>query len=126
MESQNRRRLSGKGDFKLSIAEDSHIRIKKADCIFHATLKIVSQVWSDYATRSAPGKKPRPLSKRQTKRFLEDFLQLNLTDDNFDKVFIKIDPDETGEVGQQDMVKFILCLSGFPNLANTNTVKRHI
>ena len=61
----------------MKLGETSSVKIKKVDCIYQATVKIVGQVWSDYASASAPGKKPRPLTKRQTKRFLEDFLQIS-------------------------------------------------
>ena len=87
----------------------------------------MGQVWNDYASLSTQGKKPRPLTKRQTKRFLEDFLQIsNLSEEGFDKVFRMIDSSETGEVGQEQMANWILVLSGFEDLANSNTIRRRI
>ena len=47
----------------------------------------------------------------------------NLTKEGFEKVFRKIDSDETGDISQEKMINFILKMSGFSNLTTTSKKK---
>ena len=96
--------------------EKWEIEHKKYLC--HVIKNIIEEVWEKYATKDA-----RHLSKKQLRSFLNDFSGLELTNEEFGRIYKAIDEDRRGRVDELKLGMFIIRVSSLGGILEKDDMR---